>query len=67
MLKLVELLHKLDISRVQKAEGLNDDEGAVGSIRYVLVAALPTQNCSYGHRQVYRLIIAVQPTLKNPN
>lgn len=35
MLKVVELVHKLDISRLQKAEDREDDEiGAAGGIRY---------------------------------
>lgn len=35
MLKLVELLHKLDISRLNRAEVREDDSGAAGGIRYV--------------------------------
>lgn len=36
MLKLVELLHKLDISRLHKAEEREDEGGAAGGIRCVL-------------------------------
>lgn len=37
MLKLVELLHKLDTSRLERAEIREDNSGAAGGIRYVAV------------------------------
>lgn len=39
MLKLVELLHKLDTSRLERAEIREDNSGAAGGIRYVTVLA----------------------------
>lgn len=42
MLKLVELLHKLDTSRLERAEIREDNRGAAGGIRHAMFFRLPS-------------------------